>query len=124
MPDFSEMYNKQRKWIFYLLSIYVLGWGFTTYKAIFLGLLLGTCFGSINLWLLARKSASFDKAITEGKKVRSLGSLPRLAIAGIAAAIALKNPQLFSIGSVILGLMTSYAVIMIEYLYHAIHVQK
>ena len=44
MPEFREMYNRQRKWIFYLLSIYVLGWGFTSYQTIFLGLILGTCF--------------------------------------------------------------------------------
>lgn len=124
MPDFREMFIRQRKWIFYLLSIYVLGWGFTSYKTMFLGLILGTCFSYLNLWLLVRKTESFDKAITEGKKVRSLGSLSRMATAGISVVIALRYPDYFQIIGVVLGLMTSYIVIMIDYFYHALHVHK
>ncbi|MBL4951718.1 ATP synthase subunit I [Neobacillus sp. OS1-32] len=124
MPDFREMYNRQRKWIFYILAIYVLGWGFTSYQTFFLGLILGTCFSYLNLWLLVRKTESFDKAISQGKKVRSLGSLQRIAAAGIAGAIAVMYPQYFQIIAVVLGLMTSYIVIMIDYFYHAFHVHK
>ncbi|MDQ0200867.1 ATP synthase subunit I [Neobacillus ginsengisoli] len=124
MPEFRVMYNRQRKWIFYLLSFYVLGWGFTSYKTIFLGLILGTCFSFLNLWMLVRKTESFDKAIAKGKKVRSLGSLQRMATAAIAVIIALRYPQYFQIIYVVLGLMTSYIVIMIDYFYHALHVHK
>jgi ATP synthase protein I len=124
MPEFRVMYNRQRKWIFYLLSIYVLGWGFTSYKTIFLGLILGTCFSFLNLWMLVRKTESFDKAIAKGKKVRSLGSLQRMATAAIAVIIALRYPQYFQIIYLVLGLMTSYIVIMIDYFYHALHVHK
>ncbi|MGG3469473.1 ATP synthase subunit I [Neobacillus pocheonensis] len=124
MPDFRKMYNRQKKWIFYLLSIYVLGWGFTDYKTMFLGLILGTVFSFLNLWLLVRKTEKFDKAISEGKKVRSLGSLQRMATAGIAGVIALRYPEYFHIIGVVIGLMTSYIVIMIDYFYHALHVHK
>ena len=118
MPEFLEMYNRQRKWTLYLLSTYVLGWGFTSYQTIFLGLGLGTCFSFLNLWFLIRKMKSFDEAISKGKKVRSLGSIQRMATAAIAAIIALKYPDYFNIVSVVLGLMTSYIVIMIDYLFH------
>lgn len=124
MPDFREMYNRQRKWMFYLFSIYVLGWGFTTYKTSFLGLILGTCFSFIMLWMLVRKTEKFDKAVSAGKKVKSLGSLQRMAIAAIAVMIALEYPDYFQIVSVVLGLMTAYIVIMIDYFYHALHAQK
>jgi ATP synthase protein I len=124
MPEFRVMFNRQRKWIFYLLSMYVLGWGFTSYKMTFLGLILGTAFGFINLWLLVRKTESFDKAIAKGKKVRSLGSLSRMAMAGIAVIIALRYPDYFQIVPVVIGLMTTYLVIMIDYFYHALHVHK
>ena len=124
MPDFRQMFNRQRKWIFYLLSIYVLGWGFTSYQTIFLGLILGTCFGFINLWMLVRKSESFDKKVQQGEKVKSLGSLSRMAMAGIAAVIALRYPEYFSVVGLVIGLMTSYIVIMIDYFYHALHVHK
>jgi ATP synthase protein I len=124
MPDFRVMYNRQKKWIFYLQAIYVLGWGFTTYHTIFLGLILGTCFGFLNLWLLVRKTEKFDKQVSAGKKPRSLGSLSRMATAGIGAAIVLKYPEYFNIFSFVVGLMTSYIVIMIDYFYNALHVYK
>ncbi|PLS07943.1 ATP synthase subunit I [Neobacillus cucumis] len=124
MPDFRVMYNRQKKWIFYLLAIYVLGWGFTSYQTLFLGLILGTCFGFLNLWLLVRKTESFDKLVQQGKKVRSLGSLSRMATAGIAAVIALRYPEYFNVFGLVIGLMTSYIVIMIDYFYNAMHVHK
>ncbi|XJZ27145.1 ATP synthase subunit I [Bacillota bacterium Lsc_1132] len=124
MPEFQEMYQRQRKGFFYLLSIYVLGWGFTPYQTIFLGLILGTCFSFLNLWLLVRRMKRFDQAIANGKKVRSLGSLSRMASAAIAVIIALKYPEYFYMISVVWGLMTSYIVIMIDYLYHSLFVHK
>jgi ATP synthase protein I len=124
MPEFIEMYNRQRKWTLYLLAIYVLGWGFTSYQTIFLGLILGTCFSFLNLWLLIRRMKSFDKAVSMGKKVRSLGSMSRMATAAIAGIIALKYPENFNIIYVVLGLMTSYIVIMIDYLFHFFYLHK
>ncbi|MGG5255188.1 ATP synthase subunit I [Neobacillus sp. SM06] len=124
MPEFQEIYQRQHKIFFYLLSIYVLGWGFTPYQTIFLGLILGTCFSFLNLWLLVRRMKRFDKAIASGKKVRSLGLLSRMATAAIAVIIALKYPEYFYIISVVWGLMTSYIVIMIDYLYHSLFVHK
>ncbi|WP_040207001.1 ATP synthase subunit I [Neobacillus jeddahensis] len=124
MPDFRVLYNRERKWMFYLLSIYVLGWGFTSFQTVFLGLILGTCFGFLNLWLLVRKTEKFDKLVSQGKKVTSLGSLSRMATAGIAAVIALRYPEYFDMIGLVIGLMTSYIVIMIDYFYHVVHVQK
>lgn len=124
MPEFMQMYNRQRKWLFYLLSIYVLGWGFTHYQTVFLGLILGTAFSYFNLWLMVREMKKFDKTITSGKKVRSLGSFSRMASAAISVLITLKYPQYFQIISVILGLMTIYIVIMIDYLFHSFNAHK
>ena len=42
MPELKATYVRQRKYIFLLLSIYVLGWGFTSYQSIFLGLVKAT----------------------------------------------------------------------------------
>lgn len=120
MPSFMEMYNRQKKWTLYLLSIYVLGWGFTAYKPVFLGLILGTTFSFLNLMQLIRSMKKFDKAISNGKKVRSLGMLSRLAMAAIAIIFATKWPHYFNIITVALGLMTNYIVIMIDFIYHAL----
>ncbi|WHY91829.1 ATP synthase subunit I [Neobacillus cucumis] len=124
MPDFREIFNRQRKWNLYLLSIFVLGWGFTSYKTVFLGLILGTCFSFLNIWLLTKKTEKFDKAFDKGKKMKSLGSLQRMATAAIAVIIAMRWPNYFNVVSVVMGLMTSYIVIMIDYFYHALHFHK
>ena len=44
MQELDKMFNRQRKYIVYLLGIYVLGAVFTTYDKIFQGLMLGTMF--------------------------------------------------------------------------------
>src|SRR5207248_612206 len=92
-----EMFNRMKKWFFYLLSIYVLGWGFTSHQSVFLGLILGTCFSFVMLWMLVRKTIKFDKSITNGKKVRSLGSLQRMAMAAIAIMITVASAIVFII---------------------------
>lgn len=126
MPEIVDLYKRAIKWMFYLLAIYVLGWGFTSYQTTFMGLILGTAGSLINLWLLFGRMKRFDKTITNGKKVRSrsLGSSSRMAVAAVAVLIAMRWPQVFQVGSMVLGLMTSYIVIMIDYLFHSYGVHK
>ena len=73
MLEFQTMFTRQRKWMFFLLSIYVLGWGFTAYQSIFLGLILGTSLSLFNLWLMARKMTSLDRQFTREKEFAHLG---------------------------------------------------
>ncbi|TKC16928.1 ATP synthase subunit I [Robertmurraya kyonggiensis] len=121
MPDVQTIYRQQQKYILFLLSIYVLGWGFTTYKTIFLGLILGTAFGLFNMWLLAKRMDKFGKAVVSGGRVRSLGMISRMATAILAVMLSVKYPDVIHLYSVILGLMTPYFVIMIEFFKQAIH---
>lgn len=115
MEELRHMFQRQRKYIFYLLSIYTLGWGFTDYKTVFLSLLLGTIISLYSLWLLAKKTSQFVQATVDGEKVRSLGMVSRMAAAGLAVFAVVRYPQHFSIIPVVLGLMTSYFVIIIDY---------
>ncbi|MFE8701851.1 ATP synthase subunit I [Cytobacillus sp. FJAT-54145] len=119
MPELKAIYIRQRKYIFLLLSLYVLGWGFTSYQTIFLGLILGTSLSLFNLWLLARKTDKFGEAVAKGEKVRSLGMLSRMATAVLAVMLALEYPDKLHLYSVIFGLMTSYIVIMIDFFLQA-----
>ncbi|MBD1383469.1 ATP synthase subunit I [Metabacillus arenae] len=116
MFDLHQMFHRHRKYLFYLLAIYVLGWGFTPYQTIFLGLILGTVISFYNLWFMVRKSKQFDQALQEGRKVRSLGTASRMASAGVAVLIALQFPEYVHLVSVVCGLMTIYVVIMIDFL--------
>ncbi|MDF2787401.1 ATP synthase subunit I [Neobacillus sp. 3P2-tot-E-2] len=115
MPEFQTMFTRQRKWMFFLLSFYVLGWGFTSQQSIFLGLILGTSLSLFNLWLMARKIDKFGQAAAEGRTVRSLGSFSRMATGALAIVITMRYPEQFHLISVVIGLMTSYIVIMIDF---------
>ncbi len=111
------MFQRYRKYIFYLLALYVIGWGFTEYQSIFLGLLLGTSITLYNLWIMVRKHKQFGRALEEGRKSGSLGTTSRMAAAGVAVFFALKFPEYFDLISVTCGLMTMYIVIMIDYFF-------
>lgn len=121
MPELQSMFVRQRRIIFMLLSIYVLGWGFTAYQSIFLGLIFGTSLSLFNLWLLVRKIKDFDEMVTQGKKkVGALGSFSRMAAAGFAIIITMRFPDKLHLISVVFGLMTFYIVIMIDFLIHSL----
>lgn len=115
MQELDKMFNRQRKYIMYLLGFYVLGVVFTTYDPIFQGLILGTIFSLFIFWSMVQKNRKFSEAAVEGKKMKSLGSLTRMSAGALAAVIALRYPEKFQIVSVVLGLMTVYLVIMIDY---------
>ena len=124
MPEFQTMFSRQRKWMFFLLSFYVLGWGFTAQQSIFLGLILGTSLSLFNLWLMARKIDKFGQAVAEGRRVRSLGSFSRMATGALAIVITMRYPDQFHLISVVIGLMTSYIVIMIDFFSHNYFLHK
>ncbi|MDF2856457.1 MAG: synthase [Neobacillus sp.] len=124
MPEFKQMFTRQRKWMFFLLSFYVLGWGFTAYQSIFLGLILGTSLSLFNLWLMARKIDKLGNAAEQGGKIPSLGSFSRLATGALAVVITLRYPDHFHLISVVIGLMTSYIVIMIDFFMYKLYKDK
>ncbi|TMN23822.1 ATP synthase subunit I [Lentibacillus cibarius] len=115
MSYYENMVSRQRKWMFYLLAIYVLGAGFTPYQQIFLGLLLGGCVSFYNLWLLQRKIDAFAASTEKNESAGGLGSISRLAAAALAVLIALRFDAYFNVISVLVGLMTSYLVIVIDF---------
>jgi ATP synthase protein I len=115
MPELELMFIRQRKYIMFLLAIYVACAGFTPYRSVFLGLILGTAFSLFNLWSMVQKNRKFSEAVAAEKKVKSLGSLTRISMGALAAVIALRYPEHFHIVSVVIGLMTAYLVIMIDF---------
>lgn len=124
MPELQELYGRLRKYMFYLLSIYVLGWGFTDYQSIFLGLILGTSLSFFNLWLLVSKTTRFGEAVANSQKVRSLGMLTRMAVAVLGVMVVIWYPHMFHWISFVLGLMTYYIVIMIDFFLQTIRTRK
>lgn len=114
MLQYKTMFTRERKYIVYLLAVYVLGWGFTSYQAIFLGLILGTSLSLFNLWLLVKKINQFGEVMEKGGKMRSLGMMSRMAAAIFAVLLAVEYPDYIHPISMVIGLMTAYLVIMID----------
>ncbi|MEB3750811.1 ATP synthase subunit I [Geobacillus sp. FSL W8-0032] len=118
MDHFRAMRLRHVKYILYLLAIYTLGFGWTPYKTAFLSLILGTSIGLLIIWNLSWKIEKFGQAVTARKKVRTLGTLTRFSLAALAAVIAWAYPRYFAPVPTIVGLMTSYLVIVIDFLFH------
>ncbi|MFD1708739.1 ATP synthase subunit I [Siminovitchia sediminis] len=114
MDNLQLVFNRHRKYILYLLAVLVLGWGFTPYQTIFMGLILGTGVSFFNIWLMVRRMNKFGEAVLSGRKMRSLGTISRMAAAVLAVYIAMQYPDIFNLISVIIGLMTSYFLIVTD----------
>lgn len=116
MMELQTINQRGSKYILFLLSFYVMGWGFTSYQSIFAGLILGTSISLISFRLLVKRTIRFGEAVARGQKVKGLGMLIRFALAALAVAITLKYPEEIDLISVVIGLMTFYFVIMIDLL--------
>lgn len=114
MLDLQQVYARQKKLIFFLLAFSALGWGFTPYPTVFAGLALGGLFGLYNFWLLVRRLEKFDRSLSEGKKVASLGTALRFASGIAAVAVAMSIPEQFHLNSTVIGLMIPYVYLLVD----------
>ena len=122
MQTLQEIHTRQRKALFFLIALLVLGWGFTEWKTVFAGLILGSLFGLYNFWILVRRLAQFDRAISEGKKRISLGTTLRFASGIAAVAIATAMPEHFDLISTVIGFGIAYVLFLADrIIYHVRH---
>lgn len=114
MLELHQIFAKQKKAVFFLLAFFALGWGFTAYKTVFAGLAVGVLFGHYNFWILVRRMERFDQALSEGKKVPSMGSGLRFASGVASVAVAITWPKYFHLVSVVIGLMIPYVLLLVD----------
>ncbi|WP_040978259.1 ATP synthase subunit I [Oceanobacillus jeddahense] len=116
MSNYESMIIRQRKWMLYWLAILVLCAGFLPYTRIFLGLILGSSVSLYNLWLLQYKSNKLGETVAAGRKSRTgLGTFTRMAAAVLAVLIAMRFDEYFHLYAVIIGIVSSYVVMMLDY---------
>ncbi|WP_018661193.1 ATP synthase subunit I [Heyndrickxia acidiproducens] len=115
MPELLQVYKRQRKYLLFLMFLYLLGSFYPSFRPVSLGLLLGTSVSLFNLWLLAKKTISVTSASVTGKRSFSLGTGTRIAMAVLAVMFADYYTEWLNVLSVIIGIMTSYVVIMIDF---------
>ncbi|MEK4629927.1 ATP synthase subunit I [Solibacillus sp. FSL R7-0682] len=118
MLDLHHIFAMQKKALFFLLAVCALGWGFSPYDSIFAGIALGAFFGTYNFWILVRRMEKFDRSISEGTKVASIGTVLRFGSGVAAVAIAISLPQYFHLISTVIGLMIPYVFLVIERIVH------
>ncbi|MFJ7934309.1 ATP synthase subunit I [Sporosarcina sp. NPDC096371] len=122
MQTLQEIFNKQKRALFFCLALFVLGWGFTDFKTVFAGLILGSLFGLYNFWILVRKMEKTEQKFAEGKQSLSLGTVLRFASGIAAAAIATAMPEHFDLLSTVLGFGVPYLLLLVErIIYHVRH---
>ena len=122
MQTLQEIHIRQRRALFFLLALFVLGWGFTGWKPVFAGLILGSLFGLYNFWILVRRMERFDRKFAEGKGGASLGTVVRFASGIAAAAIATAMPEQFDLISTVIGFALPYVVLLTDrIIYHVRH---
>ncbi|MGB3261084.1 ATP synthase subunit I [Paenisporosarcina sp.] len=122
MQDLQQVFASQKKLIFFLLAFCALGWGLTPFKTVFAGLALGSLFGLYNFWLLVRRLEKFDRSLSEGKKVASLGTGLRFASGIATVAVAIAIPEQFHLTSSVIGLMIPYVYLLADrIIYHVKH---
>ncbi|KPB05791.1 ATP synthase subunit I [Bacillus sp. CHD6a] len=114
MPESTEQFMRHMKYFLFFLAFFVLGWGVTPYQEWFLGLILGTVISIYSHWLLHKKVKKFTEAVAEGGKAVTLGSFSRMAAAILGVVIAMRYPETLNLYGVIIGIMTSYIVIIID----------
>lgn len=114
MVEMHRIFKRQIMLLIVLFIVCAIGWGFTSYHALFAGLALGALCGLFNFWNLIRRMESFDRKTRQGQKVKSLGTLIRYASAILAAAIALSWPEYFSVASTVVGLMIPYILLFVD----------
>lgn len=124
MLELQQLYDRIRKYLYYLLALFVLGWGFTYYETVFLGLILGTSLSFFNLRLLVKRTNRFGEVVVKGKKMRSFGMLTRMAIAVLGVAVVLWYPTQFHLIGFVVGLMIPYAVILFDFFVQAFRLRK
>lgn len=118
MLDLHHIFAMQKKALFFLLAVCALGWGFSPYESVFAGIALGAFFGTYNFWILVRRMEKFDRSISEGKKVASIGTVLRFGSGVAAVAIAISLPQYFHLISTVIGLMIPYIFLVVERIVH------
>ncbi len=115
MSNYRTMAKRQRKWMLILLVLFAIGAGILPNKHFFLGLLLGTCISFYNLWLLQRKTDLLGEAAEREGSRKGIGTISRFAAAALGVLIAIRYD--LSIIGFIIGLMTAYPVMMIDFIW-------
>lgn len=104
---------RQKRWMYGIIALVLVGVILASDKTFFFGLLLGTGISYFNLWLLQKKTSILAASdVSEGFK-SGYGTISRLAASVLGIILAIRYD--LSIGGYLIGLMTAYPVMMLDF---------
>lgn len=115
MSEYVPSMRRYAQYILYAIALFVLGYGFTPYKTIFLGSILGSVISFFILWSLHSKVKRLGQAVVEGRKATSLGTITRFSLAALGVIATIWYPELFHPIGVVIGLFLAYLIIFIDF---------
>src|SRR5690625_5166066 len=115
MEEYDRLVERQRKWMLYLLVVFLIGVMITPYDRLFLSLLIGYVVGYYSLRILQSRIRAFGEKILQKGSGGSLGTLIRMGGIGIIVLIALRFPEKIHISSFGLGFGIVYIVLFVDF---------
>ena len=116
MSEYQNMSKRLFLWLLVILGIFIVLALIMPKRYVFSGVALGLAISLYNFWLLQRKARiQGERAAKEGKRTGT-GMISRFAAAALGALIAMRLE--WSLIGYIIGLMTVYPVIMIDFIWH------
>lgn len=124
MSEYIKSTRRQQRLIIIAITISVIFGLFLPYKNLFLGFSLGGLTSLYNHWLLQRKIADLGEAVSRGEKPKGLGVLSRIAASATGTMIALLMPAVFHMIAFLIGLVLSYVVMYVDFVWNHFQNQK
>lgn len=115
MSDYLRMTKRQKIWLIIILLISVLLALVMPKKHLFSGIALGVTVSLYNLWILQRKAQAQGEAAERDGSRKGTGVISRFAAAALGTLLTIQLE--WSIVGYIIGLMTVYPVIMIDFIW-------
>ncbi|SER62672.1 ATP synthase subunit I [Salisediminibacterium halotolerans] len=97
---------------------------FTVNRPFLFGMAFGAVFSLFSLWTTYMQVSRFAKMTADKKPRFTFGTVSRILIVLAAVWIALNYPSLLDVTGVIIGLAVTYALLLIEPLFHVRRLNK
>lgn len=115
MQEFDQLVGRQRKWMLYILALFILlAAALPEYRPLFLGLLLGSVISYYGMRLLQNRLRKFGNTAIESGKPIGLGSFIRLIGGVLAVFLTFYLDGKVSYVGVVAGLGVSYVVLLVD----------
>lgn len=115
MQEFDQLVARQKKWMLYILALFILlAAALPEHRPLFLGLLLGSVISYYGMRLLQNRLKKFGETAIESGKPIGLGSFVRLLGGVIAVFLTVYLGDKVNYFGVVAGLGMSYVVLLVD----------